>query len=392
MSRHAAASARSRRHSSRTTAPTPTTTAGTPLSAADLIARHRAATVAHTQSHADTQSHARIQSHAAARPLTAAELIARYRPSAPTSPASVRPAPRRHGAPSQRADYRLPALVRPLPIKVIARPALVAAAVIATVAGVEATHLPSSRASAEQAVYVQPSTARSASASASSPAQNSTPTTGSAPRAASVSGTPLASTSSAGATGSATSTSSASSADGTTSVTTAESMSVSAAADDRVSRGKRTATVPKILTKPGQTVAGVWVKPNTGPMTSCFCMRWGEMHWGIDLAGPLGSPILAVGDGVVVAAGPAEGFGNWVVIQHSNGDVSIYGHMRYYFVHVGQKITAGQKIALVGDEGQSTGPHLHFEIHKGGLNGVKIDPVPWLRARGISVGPYNPNG
>jgi murein DD-endopeptidase MepM/ murein hydrolase activator NlpD len=120
-------------------------------------------------------------------------------------------------------------------------------------------------------------------------------------------------------------------------------------------------------------------------------MRWGEMHEGIDLAGPLGSPILAVGDGVVIKAGPADGFGNWVVIQHANGDVSIYGHMRYYYVQVGQVVTAGEKIAVVGNEGQSTGPHLHFEIHQGGLEGTKIDPVPWLTARGIGVGPYSPN-
>ena len=144
--------------------------------------------------------------------------------------------------------------------------------------------------------------------------------------------------------------------------------------------------------KPGQTVPGTWILPNGGPMTSCFCMRWGTLHAGIDLAGPLGSPILAVGNGTVIAAGPASGFGNWVVIQHSNGDVSIYGHMKYFFVHKGQKVTAGEKIAVVGDQGFSTGPHLHFEVHKGGLAGPKIDPVPWLRARGITVGPLNKNG
>ena len=144
--------------------------------------------------------------------------------------------------------------------------------------------------------------------------------------------------------------------------------------------------------KPGQTVPGTWVLPNGGPMTSCFCERWGSFHAGIDLAGELGSPILAVGDGTVIAAGPASGFGNWVVIQHSNGDVSIYGHMQYFFVHKGQQVKAGERIALVGDEGFSTGPHLHFEVHQGGLAGPKIDPVPWLRARGIAVGPLGKDG
>lgn len=144
--------------------------------------------------------------------------------------------------------------------------------------------------------------------------------------------------------------------------------------------------------KTGQTVPGIWVRPNLGPETSCFCLRWGVMHEGIDLAGPLGSPILAVGDGLVIKAGPADGFGNWVVIQHRNGDVSIYGHMQFFFVHVGEEVKAGQRIALVGNEGFSTGPHLHFEIHRGSFAGSPIDPVPWLKERGITVGTFNPNG
>ncbi|MDQ1731752.1 MAG: hypothetical protein QOK10_1911, partial [Pseudonocardiales bacterium] len=119
--------------------------------------------------------------------------------------------------------------------------------------------------------------------------------------------------------------------------------------------------------------------------------RWGVMHEGIDLAGPLGSPIVAVGDGVVVEAGPSEGFGHWIVIQHSNGDLSIYGHMYTVLVSVGEHVTAGEHIADIGSDGQSTGPHLHFGVKRGGMSGPYIDPVPWLKARGIDVGPYNPN-
>jgi murein DD-endopeptidase MepM/ murein hydrolase activator NlpD len=152
-----------------------------------------------------------------------------------------------------------------------------------------------------------------------------------------------------------------------------------------VSRAKRADVQANPLIRPGQTVPGVWVRPNVGGMSSCFCERWGTLHAGIDLTGPLGSPILAVGDGVVIKAGPADGFGNWIVIQHSNGDVSIYGHMRYLDVAAGQRVKAGQTIALVGNEGQSTGPHLHFEVHPGGLEGTAVDPVPWLRARGITI-------
>ncbi len=164
----------------------------------------------------------------------------------------------------------------------------------------------------------------------------------------------------------------------------------------RVSRSTRRAIgaaahhVPQL--KPGQTVPGTWIRPSSGRYTSCFCSRWGSFHAGIDLASKLGTPILAVGDGTVLKAGPASGFGNWVVIQHSNGDVSIYGHMKYFFVHAGQKVKAGEKIAVVGDQGFSTGPHLHFEVHQGGLSGTKIDPIPWLKARGIVIGPLSKDG
>jgi murein DD-endopeptidase MepM/ murein hydrolase activator NlpD len=116
------------------------------------------------------------------------------------------------------------------------------------------------------------------------------------------------------------------------------------------------------------------------------------MHWGIDLAGPLGSPILATGDGVVVKAGPQDGFGNAVMIQHANGDVTLYGHMRYLYVKAGQTVTAGEKIALVGNEGFSTGPHLHLEVHQGGIDGARIDPVPWLKERGIDLSSVNSSG
>jgi murein DD-endopeptidase MepM/ murein hydrolase activator NlpD len=128
-----------------------------------------------------------------------------------------------------------------------------------------------------------------------------------------------------------------------------------------------------------------WVRPGTGVLTSCFCQRWGTFHYGIDLAAPYGSPIYAAGDGVVIKAGPASGFGYWVVIQHANGDVSIYGHMYKYLVREGERVQAGQLIALVGSEGHSTGPHLHFEVHIGGLDGVRVDPVPWLAERGVTI-------
>ena len=85
----------------------------------------------------------------------------------------------------------------------------------------------------------------------------------------------------------------------------------------------------------------------------------------------------------MINAGPAQGFGNWVVIRHDGGEVSVYGHMRYYNVSVGERVTAGQQIAVIGSEGQSTGPHLHFEIKPDGTN--QVDPVPWFKAQGITI-------
>lgn len=189
------------------------------------------------------------------------------------------------------------------------------------------------------------------------------------------------------------------------------------AADRRVSRGDRTplgaaskAPVGKAAPKPAAKPAaaksaaakpaaakaaaaatGRWVRPSAGGQSSCFCMRWGSMHNGIDLAGPNGSPIVAAGDGVVVEAGPAAGYGMWVAIRHTNGELSIYGHMYRTYVNVGQHVRAGHHIADIGSNGHSTGPHLHFEVARGSVNGPRIDPAVWLRDRGVEVGPYNPD-
>jgi murein DD-endopeptidase MepM/ murein hydrolase activator NlpD len=127
------------------------------------------------------------------------------------------------------------------------------------------------------------------------------------------------------------------------------------------------------------------VLPTPGRLTTCFCQRWGTMHYGIDLAAPLGTPIVAATDGVVIRAGRASGYGNAVYIQDADGNVHIYGHMRYYSVSAGDLVHAGDQIAKVGNEGQSTGPHLHYEIHRGGMTGRPIDPQDFLAERGVSV-------
>jgi murein DD-endopeptidase MepM/ murein hydrolase activator NlpD len=120
-------------------------------------------------------------------------------------------------------------------------------------------------------------------------------------------------------------------------------------------------------------------------LTSGFGSRWGTFHYGIDLAAPMRTPEYAAGDGVVLRAGAASGFGLAVYILHENGDVTVYGHMDEILVEPGQYVDAGETIALLGNRGQSTGPHLHFEVHEGGEDGRRINPVTWFSERGVRV-------
>jgi murein DD-endopeptidase MepM/ murein hydrolase activator NlpD len=128
------------------------------------------------------------------------------------------------------------------------------------------------------------------------------------------------------------------------------------------------------------------IAPAQGRVTSCYGQRWGTLHAGVDIAAPIGTPIYAPEGGVVLDAGPASGFGLAVYLQHGDGSITLYGHVNQFFVHAGQVVSAGQQIAEVGNRGQSTGPHLHFEVHEGGLYKNRVNPMPWLSARGISLG------
>jgi hypothetical protein len=125
--------------------------------------------------------------------------------------------------------------------------------------------------------------------------------------------------------------------------------------------------------------------PAQGTYTSNFGTRWGVLHAGVDVANAIGTPIYAVADGKVIDSGPAAGFGMWVRVQHADGTITVYGHIDTSTVTVGQDVMAGDQIATMGNRGFSTGPHLHFEVHLPGE--VKIDPLPWLASRGISLGP-----
>jgi murein DD-endopeptidase MepM/ murein hydrolase activator NlpD len=130
----------------------------------------------------------------------------------------------------------------------------------------------------------------------------------------------------------------------------------------------------------------LFVMPTKGIFTSGFGYRWGVLHAGIDLANSIGTPIHAVSDGLVIDAGPTAGYGMWVKIRHADGTVTLYGHVNTTLVSVGQRVMAGDQIATMGNRGNSTGPHLHFEVLLGGSQ--RIDPVPWLAKRGLSVGTF----
>lgn len=125
------------------------------------------------------------------------------------------------------------------------------------------------------------------------------------------------------------------------------------------------------------------VRPAQGSFTSGFGARWGTSHNGVDIANAIGTPIVSVMDGTVIEAGPASGFGLWVRVQHEDGTITVYGHMNTIDVPQGAKVKAGQQIATIGNRGQSTGPHLHFEVWVGGSQ--KVNPVGWLAARGVSL-------
>jgi murein DD-endopeptidase MepM/ murein hydrolase activator NlpD len=117
----------------------------------------------------------------------------------------------------------------------------------------------------------------------------------------------------------------------------------------------------------------IW--PAHGVMTSSFGWRWGRMHEGIDIAVPNGTPVVASASGTVIVAGWMGGYGNLVVVDHGNGIATAYGHNTSIAAGVGQQVAQGQLIAYSGNTGNSTGPHIHFEVR---INGSPVDPLGYL--------------
>jgi murein DD-endopeptidase MepM/ murein hydrolase activator NlpD len=116
--------------------------------------------------------------------------------------------------------------------------------------------------------------------------------------------------------------------------------------------------------------------PARGRITSPFGMRWGRMHNGIDIAAPTGTPIYASAAGQVTFSGWNGGYGNLVIINHGNGMETYYAHNSKNLVSKGQNVSKGAHIANMGSTGNSTGPHVHFEIRR---NGTPLNPMNFLR-------------
>jgi murein DD-endopeptidase MepM/ murein hydrolase activator NlpD len=125
----------------------------------------------------------------------------------------------------------------------------------------------------------------------------------------------------------------------------------------------------------GAPSAAGFIWPVNGPVVSGFGMRWGRMHEGIDIAAGIGTPIWAAAAGTVIHAGWLGGYGNLVVLDHGNGLATAYAHASTILVAVGQQVSQGETISLVGSTGNSSGPHLHFEVR---VNGSAVDPLLYL--------------
>jgi len=146
----------------------------------------------------------------------------------------------------------------------------------------------------------------------------------------------------------------------------------SAVLAERIRQAQQQSSSVPVVVPSGSGVLG-W--PVSGPVTSGFGLRWGRMHEGIDIAVAEGTPVRAAGAGTVIYAGWMGGYGNLVVVDHGNGLSTAYAHNSSLGVGVGQSVTAGQVVSYSGNTGNSTGPHVHFEVR---VNGSAVDPLGYL--------------
>lgn len=142
----------------------------------------------------------------------------------------------------------------------------------------------------------------------------------------------------------------------------------------KVARRRTTPQKQRNLPVP-PTAKGYFAWPLKAPVSSGYGPRHGRFHDGIDIDGESGDPVTAAATGEVVYSGKLGGYGNIVVIKHSNGYFTAYGHNKKNLVKKGKTVTQGQPIALVGSTGQATGAHLHFEIRD---QSGTYDPLAFL--------------
>jgi len=141
------------------------------------------------------------------------------------------------------------------------------------------------------------------------------------------------------------------------------------AADSMAVHSARLAATPSIMPTQG------WLTSAFSSMRSHPILHMARPHEGIDVTAPMGSPIEAPAAGVVRDAGWESGYGNTIVIDHGFGTVTKFAHASKILVREGQRVSRGQRIALVGNTGLATGPHLHYEVH---VNGRAVDPLRYV--------------
>ncbi|MCD7440151.1 M23 family metallopeptidase [Streptomyces lincolnensis] len=144
------------------------------------------------------------------------------------------------------------------------------------------------------------------------------------------------------------------------------------------------------LDQPPPAVTSAWVAPvEMYQLSSGFGSggaRWATRHTGQDFAVPIGTPVRAVGTGRVVKVSCGGAFGIEIVVEHAGGYYTQYAHLAAVTVDQGDQVAPGQWIGQSGTTGNSTGPHLHFEVRVTPEPGSGVDPVPWLSARGVALG------
>lgn len=124
-----------------------------------------------------------------------------------------------------------------------------------------------------------------------------------------------------------------------------------------------------------------WTWPVSGVISDYFGTRNGR-HYGLDIAAPIGTPIIAADSGAVTKSYYSDSYGNVVFIRHDNGYEAVYAHLNKRYVQAGETVRNGQKIGEVGNTGYSHGAHLHFEVHKGSWNFAKTNAINPLRVLG----------